>query len=117
VPFFTSIGFWLPPRKGVADFLQEVTSQADQQVLIPLPPHAFQHMSMKDAPGPEEYHYRFLNPYVVFSLIHTMMCDLCLLTVVNDTVCIPIWFSGKQPGVDLIWDPCGCMTTECIMQG
>ncbi|KMS94738.1 hypothetical protein BVRB_015760, partial [Beta vulgaris subsp. vulgaris] len=29
--FFESIGFRLPPRKGVADFLQEVTSQKDQE--------------------------------------------------------------------------------------
>ncbi|WOG90844.1 hypothetical protein DCAR_0310090 [Daucus carota subsp. sativus] len=30
VNFFESIGFRLPPRKGVADFLQEVTSRKDQ---------------------------------------------------------------------------------------
>ncbi|WOL16537.1 hypothetical protein Cni_G25324 [Canna indica] len=29
--FFESIGFSLPPRKGVADFLQEVTSRKDQE--------------------------------------------------------------------------------------
>uniref|UniRef100_A0A803LXC5 ABC transporter domain-containing protein n=1 Tax=Chenopodium quinoa TaxID=63459 RepID=A0A803LXC5_CHEQI len=29
--FFESIGFRLPPRKGVADFLQEVTSKKDQE--------------------------------------------------------------------------------------
>ncbi|KNA25912.1 hypothetical protein SOVF_002340 [Spinacia oleracea] len=29
--FFESIGFQLPPRKGVADFLQEVTSRKDQK--------------------------------------------------------------------------------------
>jgi len=28
--FFESLGFHLPPRKGVADFLQEVTSRKDQ---------------------------------------------------------------------------------------
>ncbi|WJX58198.1 ABC transporter G member 31 [Trifolium repens] len=28
--FFESIGFQLPPRKGIADFLQEVTSKKDQ---------------------------------------------------------------------------------------
>ncbi|KAK5818392.1 hypothetical protein PVK06_023328 [Gossypium arboreum] len=28
--FFESLGFKLPPRKGVADFLQEVTSKKDQ---------------------------------------------------------------------------------------
>lgn len=32
VPFFNSLGFRLPPRKSVADFLQEVTSRVDQQV-------------------------------------------------------------------------------------
>ncbi|CAI0467875.1 unnamed protein product [Linum tenue] len=30
LPFFESLGFQLPPRKGVADFLQEVTSRKDQ---------------------------------------------------------------------------------------
>ncbi|TMX00544.1 hypothetical protein EJD97_000623 [Solanum chilense] len=30
VPFFESLGFQLPSRKGVADFLQEVTSRKDQ---------------------------------------------------------------------------------------
>lgn len=29
--FFENIGFKCPPRKGVADFLQEVTSKKDQQ--------------------------------------------------------------------------------------
>ncbi|KAG6540832.1 hypothetical protein Mapa_017810 [Marchantia paleacea] len=29
--FFENLGFKLPPRKGVADFLQEVTSRKDQQ--------------------------------------------------------------------------------------
>lgn len=32
MPFFNSMGFQLPPRKGIADFLQEVTSRKDQQV-------------------------------------------------------------------------------------
>ena len=31
VPYFESMGFRLPPRKGIADFLQEVTSKKDQQ--------------------------------------------------------------------------------------
>ncbi|XP_074329259.1 ABC transporter G family member 31-like isoform X2 [Apium graveolens] len=31
VQFFESLGFRLPPRKGVADFLQEVTSKKDQE--------------------------------------------------------------------------------------
>ncbi|VFQ91364.1 unnamed protein product [Cuscuta campestris] len=30
VEFFESLGFKLPPRKGIADFLQEVTSRKDQ---------------------------------------------------------------------------------------
>ncbi|KAK9152794.1 hypothetical protein Sjap_000274 [Stephania japonica] len=30
VDFFESLGFKLPPRKGIADFLQEVTSKKDQ---------------------------------------------------------------------------------------
>ena len=32
--FFESLGFACPERKGVADFLQEVTSRKDQKVLI-----------------------------------------------------------------------------------
>ena len=36
VPFFESLGFRLPPRKGTADFLQEITSRKDQQVRSPL---------------------------------------------------------------------------------
>lgn len=32
VGFFAGLGFAIPPRKGVADFLQEVTSRRDQQV-------------------------------------------------------------------------------------
>lgn len=31
MPFFNSLGFSIPARKGVADFLQEVTSRRDQQ--------------------------------------------------------------------------------------
>ncbi len=30
--FFEGLGFQLPPRKGVADFLQEITSRKDQKV-------------------------------------------------------------------------------------
>lgn len=32
MPFFESLGFHLPERKGIADFLQEVTSEKDQKV-------------------------------------------------------------------------------------
>ena len=32
MPFFNSVGFQLPARKGIADFLQEVTSPKDQPV-------------------------------------------------------------------------------------
>lgn len=32
VPCFSSLGFEIPYRKGVADFLQEVTSRKDQAV-------------------------------------------------------------------------------------
>ncbi|KAK9861402.1 hypothetical protein WJX84_004842, partial [Apatococcus fuscideae] len=31
MPFFNNVGFALPPRKGVPDFLQEVTSRKEQQ--------------------------------------------------------------------------------------
>ena len=32
--FFNRVGFQLPERKGIADFLQEVTSPKDQGELI-----------------------------------------------------------------------------------
>lgn len=32
VPFFESMHFYVPERKAVSDFLQEVTSPKDQQV-------------------------------------------------------------------------------------
>ena len=32
--FFATMGFQCPERKGVADFLQEVTSKNDQQVFL-----------------------------------------------------------------------------------
>ena len=35
MPFFNSVGFQLPARKGIADFLQEVTSPKDQPVRAP----------------------------------------------------------------------------------
>lgn len=33
VPFFEQLGFEIPERKGVADFIQEVCSKKDQEVL------------------------------------------------------------------------------------
>ena len=38
LPFFAGLGFRLPGRKGIADFLQEVTSKKDQRVSRPSPP-------------------------------------------------------------------------------
>lgn len=32
VPYFQSLGFYIPERKAVSDFLQEVTSVKDQKV-------------------------------------------------------------------------------------
>ena len=37
LPFFARLGFQLPGRKGIADFLQEVTSKKDQRVSLPSP--------------------------------------------------------------------------------
>ena len=34
LPFFAGLGFQLPGRKGIADFLQEVTSKKDQRVSL-----------------------------------------------------------------------------------
>lgn len=36
VPFFESLGFRCPERKGIPDFLQEVTSRKDQKVRLKL---------------------------------------------------------------------------------
>ena len=33
-PYFQSLGFYIPERKAVSDFLQEVTSKKDQKVLL-----------------------------------------------------------------------------------
>ncbi|CAO2840837.1 unnamed protein product [Amaranthus hypochondriacus] len=43
--FFESIGFKLPPRKGVADFLQEVTSRKDQEQYWADPSKPYQFMT------------------------------------------------------------------------
>lgn len=43
LPFFSSLGFQLPERKGIADFLQEVTSKKDQRVK-PLEPSYVQYL-------------------------------------------------------------------------
>ena len=32
VPFFEQLGFGIPERKGVADFIQEICSEKDQEV-------------------------------------------------------------------------------------
>ena len=32
VPFFEQLGFQIPERKGVADFIQEICSEKDQEV-------------------------------------------------------------------------------------
>lgn len=34
VPFFEQLGFQIPERKGVADFIQEICSEKDQEVQL-----------------------------------------------------------------------------------
>ena len=34
VPFFERLGFEIPERKGVADFIQEICSEKDQEVIV-----------------------------------------------------------------------------------
>ena len=34
VPYFQRLGFYVPERKAVSDFLQEVTSKKDQKVQL-----------------------------------------------------------------------------------
>ncbi|RYQ99046.1 hypothetical protein Ahy_B07g086895 [Arachis hypogaea] len=46
--FFESIGFQLPPRKGVADFLQEVTSKKDQEQYWADPSKPYQYVSVRE---------------------------------------------------------------------
>jgi len=45
VEFFESCGFRCPERKGVPDFLQEVTSRNDQKVCLSNAGHRPQHAS------------------------------------------------------------------------
>lgn len=46
--FFEPLGFRCPERKGIADFLQEVTSRKDQKVRLPkLSPLAFHRMLLR----------------------------------------------------------------------
>ena len=47
VPFFESLGFRLPSRKGTADFLQEITSKKDQQVCPHLVPASYAWLSQQ----------------------------------------------------------------------
>ena len=37
VPFFDRLGFEIPERKGVADFIQEICSEKDQEVIFHAP--------------------------------------------------------------------------------
>ncbi|KAG8660145.1 hypothetical protein MANES_02G119800v8 [Manihot esculenta] len=46
--FFESLGFRLPPRKGVADFLQEVTSRKDQAQYWADPSKPYMFMSVSE---------------------------------------------------------------------
>ncbi|XP_010414331.1 PREDICTED: ABC transporter G family member 31 [Camelina sativa] len=48
VGFFESLGFRLPPRKGVADFLQEVTSKKDQAQYWADPSKPYQFIPVSD---------------------------------------------------------------------
>lgn len=46
--FFESLGFKLPPRKGVADFLQEVTSKRDQAQYWADPSKPYEYLSVPE---------------------------------------------------------------------
>ncbi|KAG7637916.1 ABC transporter G family member 31 [Arabidopsis thaliana] len=48
IAFFESLGFRLPPRKGVADFLQEVTSKKDQAQYWADPSKPYQFIPVSD---------------------------------------------------------------------
>ncbi|WZY82499.1 hypothetical protein YC2023_028883 [Brassica napus] len=48
IGFFESLGFRLPPRKGVADFLQEVTSKKDQAQYWADPSKPYQFIPVSD---------------------------------------------------------------------
>ncbi|KAI4305245.1 hypothetical protein L6164_028622 [Bauhinia variegata] len=46
--FFESLGFQLPPRKGIADFLQEVTSKMDQAQYWADPSKPYKYLSVPE---------------------------------------------------------------------
>lgn len=48
VGFFSNLGFTIPHRKGVADFLQEVTSRKDQQQYWSKPNEQYQFVSVTE---------------------------------------------------------------------
>ena len=56
--FFSGLGFQLPERKGIADFLQEVTSKKDQRVSTGLPSHLILKNSHNSSHGPDILHCR-----------------------------------------------------------
>ena len=58
LPFFSGLGFRLPERKGIADFLQEVTSKKDQRVSTGLPSHLILKNSHNPSHGPDISHCR-----------------------------------------------------------
>jgi hypothetical protein len=47
VGFFAGLGFSIPERKGVADFLQEVTSRKDQPQYWAGPPEQYSFMPVE----------------------------------------------------------------------
>ena len=69
LPFFSSLGFQLPERKGIADFLQEVTSQKDQQVCLhSMPVHSGRAVTCS------EYHFMMQIRLLVSLLCSCLRC-------------------------------------------
>lgn len=72
VQHFESLGFTLPPRKGVADFLQEVTSRKDQAQYWsnPSKPYSFVPVSEMVAAYKESEYWKEVQ-YAISSPSHT----------------------------------------------
>lgn len=77
VDFFQGLGFQLPPRKGVADFLQEITSRKEQKVQNPpSPPLPFPFPpGQQKRPSLHAAHRRMQDVPVTAVLIHELHCD------------------------------------------
>ncbi|KAG8379880.1 hypothetical protein BUALT_Bualt07G0135300 [Buddleja alternifolia] len=103
IEFFQSMGFKCPERKGVADFLQEVTSKKDQQ----------QYWAYNDRP------YRFITvrefaeAFKSFHIGEKLMADLA--TPFAKTKSHPAALASKEYGVSKIELLKACVSREILL--